>query len=233
MNENIIFILNGMKLTINLYIITMVFSLENIIFILNGMKLTINLYIITMVFSLPLGIIFSLGRVSKSAFLNNCIQIYTWIFRGTPLLLQLFFVYYGLPVIGITLTPFTAASVTFIINYAAYFCEIFRGSILGIDKGQYEAAKVLGMSYSQTMRRIIIPQALVTALPPLSNEAISLIKDTSLVSAIGMAEILRNSKEIVTRDFSITPFIICAVMYLILSTVVVLFFKKMEKKVMI
>lgn len=206
---------------------------ENIIFILNGMKLTINLYIITMVFSLPLGIIFSLGRVSKSAFLNNCIQIYTWIFRGTPLLLQLFFVYYGLPVIGITLTPFTAASVTFIINYAAYFCEIFRGSILGIDKGQYEAAKVLGMSYSQTMRRIIIPQALVTALPPLSNEAISLIKDTSLVSAIGMAEILRNSKEIVTRDFSITPFIICAVMYLILSTVVVLFFKKIEKKVMI
>ncbi|WP_308576220.1 amino acid ABC transporter permease [uncultured Fusobacterium sp.] len=206
---------------------------ENIIFILNGMKLTINLYIITMVFSLPLGIIFSLGRVSKSTFLNNCIQIYTWIFRGTPLLLQLFFVYYGLPVIGITLTPFTAASVTFIINYAAYFCEIFRGSILGIDKGQYEAAKVLGMSYSQTMRRIIIPQALVTALPPLSNEAISLIKDTSLVSAIGMAEILRNSKEIVTRDFSITPFIICAVMYLILSTVVVLFFKKMEKKVMI
>lgn len=206
---------------------------ENIIFILNGMKLTINLYIITMVFSLPLGIIFSLGRVSKSAFLNNCIQIYTWIFRGTPLLLQLFFVYYGLPVIGITLTPFTAASVTFIINYAAYFCEIFRGSILGIDKGQYEAAKVLGMSYSQTMRRIIIPQALVTALPPLSNEAISLIKDTSLVSAIGMAEILRNSKEIVTRDFSITPFIICAVIYLILSTVVVLFFKKMEKKVMI
>lgn len=206
---------------------------ENIIFILNGMKLTINLYIITMVFSLPLGIIFSLGRVSKSTFLNNCIQIYTWIFRGTPLLLQLFFVYYGLPVIGITLTPFTAASVTFIINYAAYFCEIFRGSILGIDKGQCEAAKVLGMSYSQTMRRIIIPQALVTALPPLSNEAISLIKDTSLVSAIGMAEILRNSKEIVTRDFSITPFIICAVMYLILSTVVVLFFKKMEKKVMI
>ena len=89
------------------------------------------------------------------------------------------------------------------------------------------------MSYSQTMRRIIIPQALVTALPPLSNKAISLIKDTSLVSAIGMAEILRNSKEIVTRDFSITPFIICAVMYLILSTVVVLFFKKMEKKVMI
>lgn len=206
---------------------------ENIIFILEGMKLTINLYIITMVFSLPLGIILSLGRVSKSSLLNNSIQIYTWIFRGTPLLLQLFFVYYGLPVFGITLSPFTAASITFIINYTAYFCEIFRGSILGIDQGQYEAAKVLGMNYYQTMKRIILPQALVTALSPLSNEAITLIKDTSLVSAIGMAEILRNSKEIVTRDFSITPFIICAILYLLLSTIVVIFFKKMEKKVMI
>lgn len=205
----------------------------NILFILKGMKLTVNLYVITMVFSLPLGILFSLGRVSKYSLLNNGIQIYTWIFRGTPLLLQLFFVYYGLPVVGITLTPFAAAAITFVVNYAAYFCEIFRGSILGIDPGQYEAAKVLGMKYWQTMIRIIIPQALITALPPLSNEAISLIKDTSLVSAIGMAEILRNSKEIVTRDFSITPFFICALVYLALSTVVVIFFKRMEKKVMI
>lgn len=174
----------------------------NIIFILKGMKLTVNLYVVTMLFSLPLGILLSLGRVSKNTTLSNIIQVYTWIFRGTPLLLQLFFVYYGLPVVGITLSPFAAASLTFVINYTAYFCEIFRGSILGIDPGQYEAAKVLGMKYWQTMIRIIIPQALITALPPLSNEAISLIKDTSLVSAIGMAEILRNSRELVTRDFS-------------------------------
>ena len=186
----------------------------NIIFILKGMKLTVNLYVVTMLFSLPLGILLSLGRVSKNTTLSNIIQVYTWIFRGTPLLLQLFFVYYGLPVVGITLSPFAAASLTFVINYTAYFCEIFRGSILGIDPGQYEAAKVLGMKYWQTMIRIIIPQALITALPPLSNEAISLIKDTSLVSAIGMAEILRNSRELVTRDFSITPFFICAVVYL-------------------
>lgn len=179
----------------------------NIIFILKGMKLTVNLYVVTMLFSLPLGILLSLGRVSKNTTLSNIIQVYTWIFRGTPLLLQLFFVYYGLPVVGITLSPFAAASLTFVINYTAYFCEIFRGSILGIDPGQYEAAKVLGMKYWQTMIRIIIPQALITALPPLSNEAISLIKDTSLVSAIGMAEILRNSRELVTRDFSITPFL--------------------------
>ena len=205
----------------------------NIIFILKGMKLTVNLYVVTMLFSLPLGILLSLGRVSKNTTLSNMIQVYTWVFRGTPLLLQLFFVYYGLPVVGITLTPFAAASLTFVINYTAYFCEIFRGSILGIDPGQYEAAKVLGMKYWQTMIRIIIPQALITALPPLSNEAISLIKDTSLVSAIGMAEILRNSRELVTRDFSITPFFICAVVYLGLSTIVVIFFKRMEKKVMI
>ena len=206
---------------------------ENILFILQGVGLTIKLYIATMIFSLPLGVLLSLGRISKNSILNNAIQVYTWIFRGTPLLLQLFFVYYGLPVIGITLSPFTAASLTFIVNYTAYFCEIFRGSILGIDDGQYEAAKVLGMNYPQTMIRIIIPQALITALPPLTNEAISLIKDTSLISAIGMAEILRNSREIVTRDFSITPFIICAVIYLIISTVVVLICKKLEKKVMI
>ena len=205
----------------------------NVIFILKGMKLTVNLYVVTMLFSLPLGILLSLGRVSKNTTLSNMIQVYTWVFRGTPLLLQLFFVYYGLPVAGITLTPFAAASLTFVINYTAYFCEIFRGSILGIDPGQYEAAKVLGMKYWQTMIRIIIPQALITALPPLSNEAISLIKDTSLVSAIGMAEILRNSRELVTRDFSITPFFICAVVYLGLSTIVVIFFKRMEKKVMI
>ena len=207
---------------------------NDILFILKGLGLTVNLYILTMLFSLPLGILLSLGRLKNKGLINNVILFYTSVFRGTPLLLQLFFVYYGLPMImGIRFTPFTAAVVTFVINYAAYFCEIFRGSILGIDNGQYEAAKVLGMSYWQTMVRIIIPQSLITALPPLSNEAISLIKDTSLVSAIGMAEILRNSKELVTRDFSIMPFIICAVMYLLMSVVVIAFFKKLEEKVMI
>lgn len=207
---------------------------NDILFILKGLGLTVNLYILTMLFSLPLGILLSLGRLKNKGLINNVILFYTSVFRGTPLLLQLFFVYYGLPmIVGIRFTPFTAAVVTFVINYAAYFCEIFRGSILGIDNGQYEAAKVLGMSYWQTMVRIIIPQSLITALPPLSNEAISLIKDTSLVSAIGMAEILRNSKELVTRDFSIMPFIICAVMYLLMSVVVIAFFKKLEEKVMI
>ncbi|MGL5989961.1 amino acid ABC transporter permease [Cetobacterium sp.] len=204
---------------------------NNFIYIITGLNLTLKLYFFTLIFALPFGILLALGRVSKRKSINICIQIYTWIFRGTPLLLQLFFVYYGLPVVGITLEPFTAASITFVINYSAYTCEIFRGSILGVNNGQYEAAQVLGYNYWQTMFKIIIPQSLITAIPALSNEAIALIKDTSLVSAIGMAEILRNSKEIVTRDFSITPFILCASIYLILSTIIIFVLKNIEKKV--
>ena len=205
---------------------------RDFMYILQGINLTVGLYIITLFLSLPLGLLLSLGRVSKKyPIFSIVIQMYTLLFRGTPLLLQLFFVYYGLPVIGITFTPFMAAVVTFVLNYAAYFCEIFRGGIIGIDPGQYEAAKVLGMKYWATMIRIIIPQALVTALPPLTNEGISLIKDTSLISVIGMAEILRKSREIVSRDFTITPFMICALIYLAFSAVIVSIFKGIEKKV--
>lgn len=206
---------------------------NNLIYILQGLTLSLKLYFFTFILALPLGILLSLARVSKYTLLNFSVQLYTWIFRGTPLLLQLFFIYYGLPIIGIILEPFNAALITFTINYSAYISEIFRGSISGVDIGQYEAAKVLGYNYWQTMRKIILPQSLVTALPSLSNEAIALIKDTSLISAIGMAEILRNSKEIVTRDFTISPFIICALIYLSISTIIILFLKYIEKKVMI
>lgn len=204
---------------------------NNILYILQGLSLTLKLYVFTLIISLPLGIILALGQISKFKSLHYIINIYTWIFRGTPLLLQLFFVYYGLPVVGIVLEPFTAALITFTINYAAYISEIFRGSILGIDKGQYEACQVLGYSYWQTMIHVILPQSLITALPALSNEAIALIKDTSLISAIGMAEILRNSREIVTRDFTITPFIICALIYLTISTLIIITLKQIEKRV--
>ena len=204
--------------------------IDSIYYIAKGLDVTLRLYIVTVIFSIPLGLLLAFGELSKFSFLKKGVTFYTWIFRGTPLLLQLFFMYYGLPVMGITLSPLTAASLTFIINYSAYLCEIFRGSIQGIDKGQYEATKVLGFGYWKTMFRIIIPQALRTALPPLSNEAIALVKDTSLVSVIGTAEILRNSKEIVTRDFSITPFFICGVFYLALSTLILLVFKRLEKR---
>ncbi|WP_320046008.1 amino acid ABC transporter permease [uncultured Ilyobacter sp.] len=201
-----------------------------LIYILGGLKLTVLLYIATGVLALPLGLFLSLGGVSKSLFVRRGIALYTWIFRGSPLLLQLFFIYYGLPVMGITLTPFTAASLTFILNYSAYTCEILRGCIQSIPKGQYEASRVLGMNYFKTMRHIILPQALRISLPALSNEAVNLVKDTALVSSIGMAEILRNSKEIVAREFTIMPFILCGLIYLAISSIIIIIFKRAEEK---
>lgn len=200
------------------------------IFILKGSIITFKLYFSTAIFSVILGILGALGKISQYKFLRQVLGIYTWVFRGTPLLLQLFFAYYGLPVLGISLQPFAAAVLTFIINYGAYLTEIFRAGIESIDKGQYEAAQVLGLNYRQTMFRIIIPQTIKRVLPPTSNEAINLIKDSALVAAIGMGDLLRAAKQVVTRDFIITPFIIAAVLYLILSSIIVNVFRKLEEK---
>lgn len=199
-------------------------------FILKGSVITLKLYAATIIFSIPLGVICALGKISKSPLIRTILELYTWIFRGTPLLLQLFFTYYGLPVFGIRLGQFQAAAITFIFNYGAYFTEIFRAGIESIDKGQYEAAKVLGMNYRQTMSRIILPQAVKRVLPPTSNEAITLIKDTALVAAIGMGDILRAAKEVLTRDFKVTSFIIAGIIYLLLTSVIVMIFRKLEQK---
>ncbi|WP_443662321.1 amino acid ABC transporter permease [Clostridium sp.] len=199
-------------------------------YILKGGILTLEVYVATIIFSIPLGILGALIKVSSLKILSKAVDIYTWLFRGTPLLLQLFFTYFGLPIIGIRLSPFAAAALTFSLNYGAYFTEIFRSGIQSIDKGQYEAAKVLGMSYRQTMSKIILPQAFKRIIPPMCNEGITLIKDTALLAAIGLQDILRAAREIVTRDFTISPFIIAAIIYLIFTSVVVMAFKKLEKK---
>ncbi len=199
------------------------------LYILKGVVLTGKLYLFTLI-AFPLGVLLALGNISKHKSLRKAIGIYTWIFRGTPLMLQLFFVYYGLPVLGITLSPFSAAAITFIVNYAAYLTEIVRSGIESVDKGQYEASRVLGLTYYQTMKRIILPQAIRRVLPALTNEAITLVKDTAIVSVIGLGEILRNAKEIVSREFTIVPFIIAGILYLIISSVVVTVFKNLENK---
>lgn len=204
--------------------------LDMLFYILKGLGIIIELYAVTAIFSIPLSILFALGKISKISLLKKSIGIYTWAFRGTPLLLQLFFVYYGLPYFGIKLSPFAAASITFILNYSAYLTEIVRAGIESIDKGQYEAAKVLGMGYWKTMIRIILPQTLKRVLPPFSNEAITLVKDSALISVIGLSEILRNSKEIVTREFSVMPFVIAAIIYLVITSLIVVVFKKLEKE---
>ncbi|NMM64594.1 amino acid ABC transporter permease [Clostridium sp. P21] len=199
-------------------------------FILKGSLISLELFFIVAVFSIPLGGLVAVGKISGVKLLRILLSLYTWIFRGTPLLLQLFFTYFGLPVIGIRLEPLTAASIAFTVNYAAYLAEIFRAGIESIDRGQFEAAKALGMSYSQTMIRIIIPQAVKNVIPAVCNESINLIKDTALVAAIGIGDLLRAAKEIVTRDFTITPFMIAAVMYLFITSILVLVFRSIEKK---
>lgn len=199
-------------------------------FILSGAAVSGKVYIVTILFSVPLGILCAMGKLSKVKPLQWLLEIYTWLLRGTPLLLQLFFVYFGLPFYGITLSPLGAACVTFVINYGAYFTEIFRAGIQSIDKGQYEAAKALGMSYGQTMRRIILPQAIKIVLPPTGNEAVTLIKDTALCSAITLPEILKNTNSMVTTYFEIKWYFLAAVLYLAITLVIIQLFKLLEKK---
>ncbi len=210
----------------------MEYILKSTWYILSGCTTTLKLFAFTLIFSMPLGFICAMAKTSRFKIIKLLMGFYTSVVRGTPLLLQIFFVYYGLPIFfpGMRLERFTAAVITFIINYGAYFTEIFRGGIQSIDRGQYEAARVLGMNYRQTMGRIILPQTIKRVLPPVANEAITLVKDTALVVVLGIGEILRNSKEIVARDFTVSPFIIAAVVYLVLNYSVVLFFRKLEKR---
>ena len=187
---------------------------NTLILMLEGTETTLQIFLITLVLSIPLGMIVSLARLSPLKLISRLMELYIWVMRGTPLMLQLLFVYFALPAVGIYFEDFTAAVVAFALNYAAYFAEIFRGGILAIGRGQYEAAKTLGMSYPQTMRRIVLPQMWKKILPPLSNETITLVKDTSLIYILAMNDLLRVARTIVQREFDMTPFIIAGIFYL-------------------
>lgn len=200
------------------------------LFILQGAVISLKIYAVTIVFAIPLGMLCAIGKLTKFAPLKWILEIYTWLFRGTPLLLQLMFFYYGLQILGIELSREMAAYLTFIVNYGAYFTEIFRAGIQSIDKGQYEASKALGMNYRMTMKRIIIPQAVKVILPPTGNEAVTLIKDTALVSVIALADILRNAKSVVSRTVSVEGYIVAAVLYLIMTFVIINIFKYIERR---
>lgn len=196
--------------------------------LMEGLITTFKIFFITLSISLPLGIIVALGRLSKIRLLSLFTGIYIWIMRGTPLLLQLIFIFFGLPIIGITFDRFPAAIIAFVLNYGAYFGEIFRAGIQSIDKGQYEATEVLGLSYKQTFFRIILPQMIKGVLPPISNEVITLIKDTALVYVVGLDELLRAAKIASNRDASLAPLVAVAVFYLLLTAVLTGVFKKLE-----
>ena len=202
---------------------------------LDGAKMTMLLFIIAIIASIPLGFLLTLAVKSKIKVISWLAQAYIYVMRGTPLLLQLLLICFGLPMIPgigeyLVLDRFTAACLGFILNYAAYFAEIFRGGLLAIDKGQYEAAQVLGLNKFQTTTRIIVPQMFRIALPALSNESVTLVKDTALLYAVAVPELLHYAQTVVNRDFTIVPFVIAGVIYLFITLILTLFFKLLEKR---
>lgn len=195
---------------------------------LDGTQTTLEIFFITIILALPIGMLVALARVSHLKPLSWLMEIYIWVMRGTPLMLQLLFVYFALPLAGVKLPDIAAALLAFTLNYAAYFAEIFRAGIQSINRGQYEAAKTLGMSYTLTMRRIILPQVIRCVLPPISNETINLVKDTSLIYILAMNDLLRVARTIVQREFDMTPFMIAGIFYLVMTFVLTWIFKKLE-----
>lgn len=196
--------------------------------ILAGITTTLEIFALTLFFSLPLGVVVALGRLSKYKIVSGLTQFYIWSMRGTPLMLQLIFVYFGLGSLGLNIPRFFAVVLTFVVNYAAYFAEIFRGGIQTIDRVQFESSETLGLSYWQTMKKVILPQAIKRVLPPVSNEVIALIKDTSLAQIIGIIEIFSWVKITAARDFVLYPFLIAAIFYLLMTYLITNLFNRLE-----
>ncbi|EMC15044.1 putative amino acid ABC transporter permease [Streptococcus mutans N66] len=198
--------------------------------LLDGALITLQVFFIVILFSIPLGAILAFLMQVPFRPLRWLLNLYVWIMRGTPLLLQLIFIYYVLPSAGITFDRMPAAILAFTLNYAAYFAEIFRGGIEAIPKGQYEAAKVLKLSQIQTVRYIILPQVVKIVLPSVFNEIINLVKDSSLVYVLGVGDLLLASKTAANRDATLAPMFIASGIYLILIGVVTILSKYVEKK---
>ncbi|MFC2365592.1 MAG: amino acid ABC transporter permease [Streptococcus mutans] len=198
--------------------------------LLDGALITLQVFFIVILFSIPLGAILAFLMQVPFRPLRWLLNLYVWIMRGTPLLLQLIFIYYVLPSVGITFDRMPAAILAFTLNYAAYFAEIFRGGIEAIPKGQYEAAKVLKLSQIQTVRYIILPQVVKIVLPSVFNEIINLVKDSSLVYVLGVGDLLLASKTAANRDATLAPMFIAGGIYLILIGVVTILSKYVEKK---
>lgn len=210
------------------------FTLSKLPTMLTASLMTIELTVLSLIFGTILAIIIAFMRISKNKLIKNIARFYLWIFRGTPLILQLFFLYYALPTWGITLSPFAAAVIGLSLNSAAYTAEIVRGGIISIHEGQYEAANVLGMTYRQTMFEIILPQTIRNILPAMGNQFIGMLKDTSLVSTIAMVELMRQAQLVGSATFKYTEvYITAALIYLLLTSVFSYVFSKMESKLSI
>lgn len=203
--------------------------------LMDGLKTTMLLFFIVIICSLPLAFIITLLVRSSVKPVRYIFSAFIYVIRGTPLLLQLFFIYFGLPYIPIIgpylkLDRFVAAVLGFTLNYAAYFAEIFRGGLLAVDKGQYEAAQVLGLNKFQTLIKVILPQMVRVALPSITNESITLVKDTSLLSALTVPDLLQYTKATVTRTADPSVYLIAAIIYLVMNSLLTFLFKKLERK---
>lgn len=201
--------------------------------LLEGTLITIQLTIVAIIFGVIFGLLLALGRLSKNKIVNKFSWLYIWFFRGTPLLMQLFFIYYAFPLFfnpPLNYSAWVACYIAFSLNSAAYLAEIIRAAIQSIDKGQMEAARALGMSYGQAMRRIIVPQSYRRLIPPVGNEFIMLIKDTSLVSIVAMPDLMRVTNEIQSTQANPAIYLPSAIIYLAITTVCTIVFEKLEKK---
>ena len=199
-----------------------------------GMLVSVEIFLLTLLFSLPLGLVIAFGRMSKNPVISFLIKIYIAIMRGTPLMLQLIVVYFAPSIVfGMKISQsyrFTATIIAFSINYAAYFAEIYRSGIESMPIGQYEAAKVLGFNKFQTFFKIILPQVIKRILPPVTNETITLVKDTSLAFAIAVTEMFTIAKQISAKEASVMPLMVAGVFYFIFNYVVAFAMERIEKK---
>lgn len=200
-------------------------------FMLEASVETLKLFAITILLGLPLGLLACMGRMSKSFIIRNIVKFYLLIMRGTPLILQLMFWKYGPAYLfELNLDIFTAATLAFVFNYAAYFAEIYRSGIESIPVGQKEAATVLGFSRTQVFFKIVLPQVVKRILPPMSNEFMTLVKDTSLAQVIGYAEIYQLATSKMSFYVNISPLVMAGVFYLVMNLVVSRAFAMAEKK---
>lgn len=202
--------------------------------LVKGMGTTVEIFFLTLLFSLPSGLVLSFGRMSKKGILRGISKFYISVMRGTPLMLQLIVVYFApYYVFGIKISPgyrFVAVIIAFVLNYAAYFAEIYRSGIESMPVGQYEAAKVLGYSKVQTFFKIILPQVIKRILPPVTNETITLVKDTSLAFVLAEAEMFTIAKQIAAKETSIMPLMAAGVFYYVFNLIVATFMEYLEKK---
>ena len=199
-----------------------------------GMVVTLMLFAVTLLFSLPLGLLVSFGRMAKNVVIRTIFKAYISIMRGTPLMLQLMVIYFGpYYIFGITNSPSwknSAVAIGFVLNYAAYFAEIYRGGIESMPKGQYEAAQILGYSKAQTFMRIILPQVIKIILPSITNETITLVKDTSLAFTIGIMEMFTISKALAASQTTMLPYVFAGIFYYVFNLIVAFLLELLEKK---